>query len=310
MNLQDLIDPLLLRIVRGEVRELAAVLELLAAEPLFVPATEILEGKSKFRGAESLCAAVVTHGIGEKKFVPVFTCEEWLSNWAAGRDYQSLSIAGADLALALPEDVWLQINPGRNNSLDLTPDVVRELASLSPVRGADFKYAAQVQPGDSVLAELKQLFLEFPEVIEAYFVELEDDYGRSVLGLLLDRIEAERRFMLVHRIAGISQRHYKFASAVEVYDDLCLKSSSSWDLFSTIAPCYVRSDGAAKAVGINPDAKTNETGLRERLERIETPNGSEQPRADARESAENVARNRFLEKRKRGGFLRLFRANG
>lgn len=95
---------------------------------------------------------------------------------------------------------------------------------------------------DGLCSGLSQLLSRYSEVDEAYFHEARDGGGRAAVGLLLKHVAAERRFMLIDGIAELSRRYYGSAGAIEVFDDLYVTSSKSWELFSALTPFYVKGD--------------------------------------------------------------------
>ena len=65
---------------------------------------------------------------GGRREVAVFTDEDVFLDWASGKDLQSFSVAAGDLALTLPPDAWLVVNPRTQDELRLSPDEVQILA--------------------------------------------------------------------------------------------------------------------------------------------------------------------------------------
>ena len=95
-------------------------------------------------------------------------------------------------------------------------------------------------PSPCLRRELATLLLRYTEVEEAYcFVDVARD-SEGGGGLLSPNLGASRRFSLVGEIAEVSRQHFGIAGALEVFDDLHVKSSRSWELFSSLAPFYSR----------------------------------------------------------------------
>lgn len=59
--------------------------------------------------------------------IPVFTSTDLFLDWSDGR-YQPLSLVGADLALVLPKDRWLSVDPGQEHNVSLPPKTLPLLA--------------------------------------------------------------------------------------------------------------------------------------------------------------------------------------
>ena len=63
-----------------------------------------------------------------------------------------------------------------------------------------------------------------------------------MLGIILESMHSEERFLMIEGIAEIARKHFGEAGAIEVFDDLAEKNSSSWDLFSAERPFYFRDE--------------------------------------------------------------------
>ncbi len=283
------------RVAQGETSLRSVLLSHLADTVVYLPAI-ILENVGDKRGTSKI--KVVTFTSRGNKIVPAFTSEDYFFEWS-GERYQIFSAVGGDLALALPKDVWLVLNPGLMHSLEISPQEIVALSEQEPAAlstqsvqsltsdnesayTGDDKYLEQdydalstiagpaphiIAPEEDgaptieervssntssappveveqLTAELSRVFASFSEIEEAYFQELPDDFGQVVLGLLSTNLDVERRFVLIDGIADVSRKYYGAAGVIEVYDDLNVTTSNSWDLFNAIAPFYVKNSFA------------------------------------------------------------------
>ena len=215
-----------------------------------------------------------------RREVTVFTHEDIFSDWASGKDLQSFSVAAGDLALTLPPDAWLIVDPHTGGELRIPPDEVQVLA-YPPIISEPLKPKLpehepapqrEPEPADMNLAgdkedfasvgdesfmdspdeelseterktmkeDLRRLLSRFSHIDEAYFVETGGPHTAPLLGLLGGSCSSEERFTLIEGVAEISRKYFSEAGALEVYDDLHSPSSRSWELFNTQAPFFSR----------------------------------------------------------------------
>lgn len=209
--------------------------------------------------------------------VPVFTTEELFFEWTDGT-HQCLSLSGADLILSLAENIGIVIDLKNVDCQYVTPHEVAELRSNllgvteEPAPSQAFKTQAvsedpmstqsqsqswieewpkaparetNAETYQDLLSDLVSLLAEYPEVLEAFFLSSKDNSGvesEGILGLLNESLSTDRRFLLMARIAEVSRKHFGTVGALGVYDDLGNKNSSSWELFKTLAPFFVRNE--------------------------------------------------------------------
>lgn len=230
----------------------------------------VVSYSSESDGPERKKISVATTMIAGRRQVPVFTSEDCFFAWTDGT-HQCFSLLGADIAMTLPPESYLLINPGQRYSIELTPDEVRQVADnnfpvietkvASALNVEDDSAAVNEEPVENNIIEIKQtereslsipgreevisalnkLFEEFKSISEAYFVETGGRYNGPVLGLLTKNLNTEGRFLIIEKIADLSRRLYHEAGAIEVYDDLHSASSSSWELFNAEEPIYTLS---------------------------------------------------------------------
>jgi hypothetical protein len=123
--------------------------------------------------------------------------------------------------------------------------------------------AQELEPAQGLSLELRGIFLNYPEIKEAYLIEADELYRETltteeerlsffkneksqdgevrhmaVIGLLTEDIEADRKFYLIQAIAEISLRRFQDAQAIEVFDDLGEVASFSQKLFLSFEPFY------------------------------------------------------------------------
>ena len=149
--------------------------------------------------------------------------------------------------MTLPEDACLFIDPGKEHFLKLTPAEIKQL-SIGDSINEDFPQeeiatrdlvAHHVEKFDQVVSSLRELLADYPEVLEGYFVEANQEQAQGMLGILTRDLRVETRFVLIDKVAEISRSCLGAAGAIEVFDDLNLTTSSSWELFNAKNPFYV-----------------------------------------------------------------------
>lgn len=250
------------RVARGELEHYDRLLALLARALLFVPVRSTDE--SGREAAERL--RIPTFDRAKTKVLPVFTTEEALIVWSA--DYQCIALLGADVALAAPEGVWLVVNPGQLTEVELSPSEVAKMARIDtqpkaldePRRSqSGFITAPSEFPQrppiphpssvdlEAVLTDLRKLLSSYEEVSEGFFELIGGAYSCAILGVLRRKMDSERRFLMMAAIAEISRQHFGIAGGIEVYDDLHVPRSKSWELFQALAPFYSGKQQAAEA---------------------------------------------------------------
>lgn len=150
----------------------------------------------------------------------------------------------------------LSIDIGNDQQLCFTGSQLELLNSLlaeeeQDERG-DFELAVQTSQWHEGLDEqlrhqlievLIEICQNFVEVEEAYFLaQLDELHAPAIVGLLCRGLHSERRFELVEAIAQEAIRYFGSPSAIEVFDDLDIRSSRSWELFKTMPPIYSSRD--------------------------------------------------------------------
>ncbi|MCB0358796.1 MAG: SseB family protein [Bdellovibrionales bacterium] len=195
----------------------------------------------------------------ETHAIPAFTDDSAFAAWTNLQgDAAALRVFGSELHDRLGKAAWLVLNPGGFNEIVLTPAEVQRLAQLSctslrredaPTDDATIADAASasVQP-TTVEGRIRQIIEGYPEIEEAFLHDVSGEQCGTMLGLLVKELSPDRRFRLIAQVADVSRECCGFAGAIEVYDDLCEPTASSWDLFSPLTPFFVRAadgDGGA-----------------------------------------------------------------
>ena len=275
MGNEKVVESFLEKIAAGQTEYLSDLLRHLADEILYTPAV-CIENTGDPKGTNKIRVAMFSSE--GRSIVPTFSSEEYFVDWSDGK-HQCFSVSGADLALSLPGNTWLVLNPGYANDLELSPEqvsaiaasgVVSEHPGYTPQEPVEAEVRRPTQTNlraafteengmpagaaaasdtavtsfsfvsEEVCADLASVLERTPEVEEGYFEPSVGGTAQAALGLLTKRLSAERRFLLIDEIAEISRRFYGSAGAIEVYDDLHLGTSSSWELFKALAPFYTR----------------------------------------------------------------------
>ena len=216
------LESVLAKVAKGEI-------DLLIDEYIILPVSKKMRGPGK---TEQI--SVPTIHLAGKKFVPAFTSEDLFSAWAEGR-YNCLSLIGGDIAASVPGGSGLIINPGSATAIQISPETLLELAGHGP--------APKEASAEDLNTQLRTLLKEHATVSEAYLApvaaQANPQMAELLLGLLYHRVLPEDRFNLLSAIAQISSDHFGSAGAIEVYDDLHLKHSNSWELFQALTPFYI-----------------------------------------------------------------------
>lgn len=253
------VEDLISRVAQGEIALVHQVLGLLAYEYLLLPVT------SKFntgdaRGTQRV--TVPTMQVDGRTVVPVFTSEDAFSAWSDGQ-HHCLSLIGADVVDSVPRGAGMLINPGQPFCLELSPpelETIVRVANGVPAAVENSPKASAVKPRKSankisgtLLPALQELFKSFPAVVEAFSVPVKTPTSDVVLGLLTDGLKPDQRFELLGQIAEISRRIFGNVGAVEVFDDLHSRVSTSWELFQAQTPFYSRQSGGGSEEPPTPE---------------------------------------------------------
>lgn len=248
------------RASRGEGEVLRTVLRLLAGRTIFAPVSVMIDVQDA-KGTSRV--KVVTLQEGTRRTVPIFTSEEFLREWAKG-EYESLPLSGGDLALTLPASTWVIVDPGQIHSLQLSPNEVEELANVEVLTDEEWERdasetaraeqeallqsaAAKVFNREELLSSLTSLFSDYPDVLEAYFLDSQGEPAGGVLGLLTRSLPVDARFELMSRIGGISRDYFGSTGAIEPYDDLNAPNAGTWELFKTLPPFYTKDENDGRS---------------------------------------------------------------
>lgn len=236
------IEMYLERLASGDVGVRDALLRLLAGHVVFTPVTLFSDDPDS---PEKKRIKVYTIEEEGQRIVLTFTSEDLLLEF--GENFQCLPVSGGDLALTLPAGTVIRINSGSKSEYTLTQKEVSILGELD--LGMEFVQTAPevTEVSESVLKDvatedLSQLFVSYPEVREAFFLEHHTDLHEAVLGLLVEAQRVDRRFVLMTEIGEVARARYGYVGAIEVFDDLNSKHSGSWELFKAISPFYVAED--------------------------------------------------------------------
>jgi hypothetical protein len=218
----------------------------LAKQVLHIP---IARAESKGDTAARVSVALFEH-VGSK-VVFAFTSEDRFRSWSASA-YECLPVLGADLAVTIPPSCGLIIDAGSKHMLNLPFVDAVAFSQVAAEQASDLPPPPPAKPStvpedsplyeEDVLSELLKIFATHPDIVEAYYLTGFSPDTQAVLGLLVDKEDAEQRFLLISDIADVARRAFGYAGAIEVYDDLNVKTSSSWELFTTLTPIYVRPD--------------------------------------------------------------------
>jgi hypothetical protein len=303
---EKVIEGYLEKIASGQKEYLSDLLLHLSEEILYTPVVAI-QNAGDAQGTKKI--KVATFSSEGRSIVPTFTSEEYFLEWSDGK-HQCFSVSGGDLALSLPRNTWLVINPGYSSSYELSPDqisVVAEADRFSRKSGIACAEAFEpegrratrtdlrtglfsdqaLQPAGSetraegenetfpfvseqVCTDLSSVLKDYQEIDEAYFEATLGGSSQAELGILAQQLSAERRFVLIDEIAEISRKYYGSAGAIEVYDDLNIKSSRSWELFSAIAPFYSKNRGEETTDAAPSELRSHLTIERIRAKRVNT----------------------------------------
>lgn len=99
----------------------------------------------------------------DKTVVPVFTDESALQEWiaASAQAVQSISLLGADLCMVLADDIWLLIDPGSEEELNLDPESVKMIVQIGNEALADEFPQTDIIELDTPIDELQSAIAEF-----------------------------------------------------------------------------------------------------------------------------------------------------
>lgn len=245
MDVLTFLDTYAEQITKGSEVRMRSLVSLLGNQLLFTPANESFdvpdsEGKRTVR--------VVSIEIMGRKVVPTFSERALFDLWNSedGESHECLEVSGGDLALAMPDDAGLLLNPGHKHEVFFEPQDVRELA-VSPDDAESLPDGVEDRVDPERAECLQRLFLDLTlllqntkEVAEAYYLDTEASEIEGSLGLFTDALEEDVRFSLMQQLGKLSKEHFGAAGALDIYTDLSQRSSYSWELFSPLTPFYVR----------------------------------------------------------------------
>lgn len=279
------------RVARGETEYLEQLLILLSQSLLFVPVRSARE----FAESDFQRLRIPTFSRGATKVLPVFVTEEALILWSG--DYQCIGLLGADVALSVPEEVWLVVNPGQVTEVELSPSEVAKIARIDspqPKHSAPMMEVVASQSREdreshaipdpstvdveAVLEDLRELLDSREEVSEGFFEMIGGAYSFAILGVLRKEMDSESRFLMMADIAEISRKHFGIAGGIEVYDDLHMPRSNSWELFQALTPFYSKDTPER----VEPGAAAP---LRSKIEKLPAAKASEDTEENAPEQA-------------------------
>lgn len=278
-NLSDIIQGLSSK----SQKERFQALQKLGEQVVYVPATSF----DRKTAEETKKVKIVHYSIAEKNIIPIFTQEEVFFEYINQNSYQCFTLPLADLCLTVPKDYWLIIDQDLSSEITLAPEDIKIISGETPAElpedkiqekeDEDFPILADEYedlPEDheninyseessfnpylikqknvdhsEVKANLKTILEKYPCVIEGYYVsEIEDI---TALGLVSENLSLEDRFNLIEEVAHISREYFGEAGIIEVFDDLASYSSSSWELFKTVASFYEKPKNSQKSIPLS-----------------------------------------------------------
>ena len=255
-------------ILAGDDRARRTLLKELAPSLVIIPVvhTQSLKDKS---GTQKIKIQEIFDN--EQRYIPMFVNEEYYFQWTTG-EQQMISLVAGDVALTLPPETGIVLNPGSAVEIVLSTADAKNLSEIEliadeavePPKKSDpvdawaavksngiTKPAPQPPPQNAidegrwvpgVELQLREILADFPAVSEAYLVYTNHPERAAVLGILTDdRLNSDSRFGIVEQIAMAAKKHFGAAGAIEVYDDLYQRNTRSWELFRSIKPLYSRS---------------------------------------------------------------------
>lgn len=223
-----MLETYLYRAARGELADLAPVVPLIPPSIFYFPSvSENTTGLTyKFR-----VPLIRRNG---KEYLPVFLKRSHLLSSYEKDSISAQEVRGEHILNNLPGRCGLMFEP--NTSLEVKFD--RE--DLKSVLSDDFE--GSVAKIGLLEADLTTLFHQFNGVQEAFILEHHSDNGEIILGILFREPDQDRRYVLKDEIAKISVKHYGYAGAIDVFDDLDSPESVAWHKFKRSNPFYAKAN--------------------------------------------------------------------
>ena len=220
---------LLERYLDGNRSALDRLFESMRRSELFLPLEEV-------EGDEKEVLRVARFHRRSSRLLPVFFDQDSCSRWA-GQRYITQAMPGRFLLESSKGSSRFFLQPGHQPCLELS------IAQMFRLRE---------DPSDDFVLQLRKtlrsVFEANYQVEEAYLLSdtLEENAQLEELsvavGIYAPDSDADKRFRLVNEIALISKRFFGYAGAIEIFDDLDVSSSRSWELFQMAEPFYDRSN--------------------------------------------------------------------
>lgn len=126
VNNEIVIEEYLEKVFNGQSDLVLDLLPYLAEHMLYTPVLMFSQVKDQKDITKIKVPTIIRD---DRSLIPTFTSEEYLLKWSEDKN-QCFSVLGGDLALSLPKDTGLLINPGQANSLELSPGQVLILAQV------------------------------------------------------------------------------------------------------------------------------------------------------------------------------------
>lgn len=125
---KSLLNLYIQRVSSGDDSYVKRLLFQVAERLIYVPISEETEKETA-----EVSVIVVTIKEAHRLIVPIFTTEKLLVDWCRRYEHtgESIAVFGADLGAALPEDAWVVINPGSDQSVELQPFMISELKGIA-----------------------------------------------------------------------------------------------------------------------------------------------------------------------------------
>lgn len=131
---KSLLNLYLQRVSEGEEGYTDRLLSQLAERLVYVPVE-----RNKGGEADTITVNAIRIKEAHRSVVPIFTSEIQLKDWSAAQGFltPSISLFGADLVMALPEEAWVVVNPGSEAPVELQPSVLDKLRDIGESQSAD-----------------------------------------------------------------------------------------------------------------------------------------------------------------------------
>ncbi|MDD2942884.1 MAG: SseB family protein [bacterium] len=188
------------------------------------------------------------------RYLPVFTCEEYGTDWASPSRLKFSYCSIKTLLWSLNPDTHIYLNPGQDIGKEFTPWEISQLklgseaipeliAELAPLPDSGIEVIKDPKRHEKLQRSLRGVLDIFPEIDEAFLLELarEERDPQLLLALAMDNTSAELSQRIETAVRNLREDSFSANDLpLSIIFDIWNSASPHRQLFISAKPFYIR----------------------------------------------------------------------